>query len=710
MNYFLSLLIVCLQCVTGAFLWNLVRRGKSNLIELAGVGLALGTAASALSGILLWQWLPVWGWLAPTALSLCVLPIIRMRTGTYFGHVSSERAGLRWIRCDRPSLIALLISLVLGFTALAVNMRAYPLHWSGIQDSYHPDMLFFEGISTSLAHYGPNDSIFMVGSDIRYHWLSYAWSGQLSQTIGAQPFVVLTRILPITALIATVLISIAWTRHLSTYRWAPTIAAVLVVSGGYVGATYGTILNFDSPSQQMATVWLLGLSLAFWQLVSSKSSRLLPMLAIIFVLSSASTLGKVSTGIVAIASWGFVTVVALLRHEIWARRALAALVASGLGAMWVYFDFINGSAEGGGLGIGSLLNKASSVQGLNPTNYWWGILLGTLLLLLAMSARWIGLIWLVNSPTSRWSPISTYGIGLVLVSSITVIFISGGLNDTWFALAASAPLSVISAVGVGRGLQNIDPQRLWLPSWPILAAAFCGIVLSGLVAAVWTQGPGHLLPVRWTAPVIGVAGAIVIAVVLVVLSRHGLHGSLRAQLLVLACVLLTVVAADSRVLGVVSPSFGVQPAAGIQLTEFKPIVAFLNSYDHTQVSSWTESEQSAGVWLQEHSSHSDLIATNVTFSPLVPALAARQTLISGLQYQAPYGRKKLLSEILDRESASIGFIKSPTKYNFGQLCSYGVSWVWVDRTRIGDVDWSDYAEIAFLNPRVAILRLNRSVC
>ena len=706
----LALIVVLIQCATGAYAWQLIRRGKATLVESLGAGLALGTATSAFAGVMLWNWLPVWGWLVPTFAMMLAAVVLRLRRGNFFATAPTSLSFRQWLRIDRPSWIAIVIALGLGLLALAANMRSYPLQWSGLLNTYHPDMLFFEGLSSSLAHYGPNNSIFMAGADIRYHWLTYAWSGQLSQTIGAQPFFVLTRALPITALLGSVLLSIAWTRRLTVYRWAPTIAAVLVVSGGYVGATYGTILNFDSPSQQMATVWVLALSLSFWQLVSGKSSRVLPLLLIVFVLSAASTLGKVSTGIVALAAWGFVCLVAAIRREEWAVRAWLGLVAAGLGAIWVFFDFIAGSAEGGGLGLGSLLNKASSVQGLNPNDYWWGILAGTCLLILAMSARWVGLLWLVLAPSTRWQPVTTYGVGLVVISVATVLLISGGLNDTWFALAASAPLSVISAVGVARGIRAVDARRSWVPSAPVLVAVVCGVALSACVVFVWSLTAGSALNVRWAAPLIGLIGATAIAFLIVNLSHTSLAGSWHARVIAIAAAVLTLMAADARLLGVVSPSFGVQQAGGLRPTEFKPVEAFLQAQDLTPITQWSDLERDAGLWLTSHSESSELVATNMTYSPLVPALSARQTLISGLQYQAPYGRKLLLTEVLARESASLKFINEPSRESFGILCSYGVVWVWVNPHRSAVQSWKPFADVQFANSDVALLRLNSSVC
>lgn len=705
----LALALVLLQSATGAYLWQIARRGQAAVLELIGVGLALGTALASLAGVLLWNWLPVWGWAVPTALAAMLAIALKLTHGSVYG-TGTTPVPSRY-RIDRQSAVALVIAFALGGFALLANLKSYPLSWSGMQSTYHPDMLFFEGLSTSLAHFGPYDSIFMVGSELRYHWLTYAWSGQLSQSIDAQSFLVLTRVLPITSLVGAVAISIAWTRRITAYRWAPTIAAVLIVSGGYVGATYGTILNFDSPSQQLATVWLLGLSLALWQLVRSvHESRLLVMTPIIVLLGAAATLGKVSTGIAALGAWGFVAVIASIRREDWARRAWIGFLGAAVGCGAVYLAFIAGSAEGGGLGLGSLLNKASSVQGLNPTDARWGIALGTGFLLLAMAARWLGLGWLIARPATRWQPLTTYGVGLVLVSVATVVLISGGLNDTWFALAASAPMSVISAVGIAHALERNVPQMRWLPPWPIAAAVFAGVVISVLVAWIWSFAPGHDPFLRWAAPLTAFLCAGLAAFIIARIWHSQVEGHVWRFTLVLALISLTVMAGGARMLGFASTSFGVQSEGGLSTTEFVPILPFIQTLDLIPVTQWSDSQRAAGEWLNEHTDAQALVVTNIAYSPMVAALSGRQTLISGIQYQAPYGPPEMLPQVLTREADSTDFIDGPSAQTFAAMCQYGVDYAWIAPARTGSRSWEPFATTVFTSSDAMVVRMNPSAC
>ena len=676
------------------------------------MGIALGTAMSGLFGVLFWGVLGAWAWLGPPVLTAVGAVALRTASRDWFRRPQAQKTRSRG---PRASSVAIVVGIALGGLSLIANLSKYPLEWSKSVSTYHPDMLFFEALSTSLARFGPNDSIFMAGADLRYHWLVYAWSGQIAETAGTEPFVILTRVLPVTAMIGAILLAIGWSQRLTRSVWAPTLAVALIISGGYVGATYGTILNFDSPSQQLGTVWLLGLSLALWQTVQRQQSpdhspalTSISLMVAAGALAAAASLGKVSSGSVAIAAWGFVALVASLRREPWALRAWIGLVVSALASLWVYFDFIAGSAEGGGLGIGSLLNKASSVQGLNPTDYWWGILAGTGLLVLAMSARWFGVVWLVADPSSRWKPQTVYGVGLIIISVATVTLMSGGLNETWFALAASAPLAVLSAAGLGRALESTKLTIGWRPSKAAVITTLGAVITLSAVVALWASPTVGGVSLRWLAPLLGFAGA---ALVGVFASRMpGLRRNLAARFLAALTLGLVVMAAGSRVLGIGANEFGVQPDAGLRPTEFRPVTPFLQAQDLTTLTAWTQSQQEAGIWLLENSEHSELVVTNITYSTLVAALSGRQTLISGISHQAPYGRKAFLPDILEREKDSINFINSPALDSYAPLCAFDVTWVWVDRLRTPTTNWEPFATVVFENSDTLLLKTHQSQC
>jgi hypothetical protein len=694
----LLLIVVGVQAMTGGYWWRLLQSHRSlTAIELVGMGLAIGTAGAMLSGVLLFPvHLGAWAWAAPSLAALIVW-VIRLLRGVR----TKPDAGV-----TAPALVALITGGVLGIVSFVVNVASYPLTWTGIWNRYHPDMLFFEALSNSMSTFGPGESIFMAGADIRYHWFTYAWSGQVAAVNGAESFVALTRVLPLVAILGTVCIAIAWSVRLSRVPWVPTLAAALLISGGYVGATYGTILNFDSPSQSLSTVWLMGLSLALMAILNRRTSLTLLIVIAAFVCALAG--GKISSAIVVAGGFGLVIIVGLVRRRWWRYRALWAGAISVCVLAITYLLVDAGSAEAGGLQLFQLLDKASSVQDLNPVDTSRGILAGTIILIIAMVPRCAGLLWLIAAPSSRWHRTTIFGVGLAIVGVLTVLLISGGLNDTWFALAASAPLSVLSAVGVGRGVQAIAPSSKVLPRPVIWVALIVGLGLSVVVASLWSTSTGAPAPLRWAGPIIGLLGAVVGGLVLA--NSRGLLGTFRVRVLALTLVILVAMAIPARALGVGVAGFAPQPQVSLTTLTFTPFGPFIESIDRALLSEISSDQIAAANWLRSNSATDQLVATNITFSALVPALSDRQMLIAGLQHQAPYGRPDQMQLLLDREANSWAFIDSPTAQTLAPLCADGVDWVWVDNARTSARTWEPFATVTFATPDTTILRINPSAC
>jgi len=159
-----------------------------------------------------------------------------------------------------------------------------------------------------------------------------------------------------------------------------------------------------------------------------------------------------------------------------------------------------------------------------------------------------------------------------------------------------------------------------------------------------------------------------------------------------------------RALGFGTGQVGVQPGLSSEL--FGDFISFTEAIDKDPVRQWSEKQVEAARWLRTNASIDDLVATNLNFSPFVPALTRLRTLVSGIAYQAPYGRPGGLAILLAREKASREFIDSPSAEAASALCAQQVTWVWVDPTRTKTRSWSPYAEVATGNEDATILRLN----
>ena len=671
--------VVVGQGLAGAWLWSWARP-RSSVLERAGMGLAIGTAASAVTGVALF-WIHPRMWLVPIMLIAVLAIAQRLRRGVWVPETG--------VTVRRSQVAAVGAGLIMGMGSILWAWRTYPLSGSG--NSYHADMLFFQAVADSLASLGPSDSTLMVGSQLRYHWMTYAWAGQISDLVAPEPFLVLTRILPIAALIGAVLIIVAWTGRVSRNPWAPLLAVLLLVTGGYVGASFGTILNFDSPSQQVSTVWLLGLSMTF--LVALRGRRMAWLLIVVAFLAGTTTAGKVSAGAVVLFGMGAVAVVGALRREPWRRRAWITFAVAAIASLAAFVAWIAGGNDAGGLGVG-FLDKMATVIGLNPVRGTVGVMLGTALLLIAILARWVGAAWLLADSAIRWRPWVVLVTAMGVVGLLTVVLLGQGINDSWFALSASAPLAVASGAGLGLALQRAGMPGV-RPTKQVVVMALGGVVALVLVVILWRQ-PGDVT--RWLGPLV----AIGVTALFGLLALRGRMGALIGL-----TIGLTVTAALGRALPVAGSLVSTREGTRIP-SEFTLADSFELIDTETAVS-WDQDSRDAGSWLRAATSLTDVIATNRTRSPLVAALTGRPTYLSGGHYQGPYGPAGSIEEVQRRDARIQSFVNDPNDATWQPLCDAGVTWLWIDPSMTSVRDWSPYADVRIEKSSV-MLAQTRSVC
>ena len=319
-----------------------------------------------------------------------------------------------------------------------------------------------------------------------------------------------------------------------------------------------------------------------------------------------------------------------------------------------------GSADPGGLRLGSLLNRASSIQGLNPVPGGIGIVLGTLILALAICGAlgWAGMVrrrprtalGAVDGPGHRSRP-RCRGNSRAhqrrderhLVRPCRLRAAGCHLRGRGWRGESPPRAFALASAGVGGGLGRA--HLLWLS---------CSVGNGGLG---WHRVGRH--------PPLGRAdrrcgrrhwrGLV---------ARHGRT----ARPTLAASWLARRIGDHARPArcaregaGGRHGQVGVQP--GLGAGEFTPIESFTDAIDVTPVIEWSDQHQAAAQWIRERATGSDLIATNVTFSPLVPALTGKQTLASGILYQAPYGRPDAVATLLAARGAELGL----HRWAFGRL-------------------------------------------
>ena len=723
---FLIGLGLVIQWASGAVIWMAIRRGSAPFIEALGIGSALGAVLAVLAGVagnavVTWAW---W-WLLPSIVAVGVW--WRARPSLPSANSSSNRVDAGWRSPWWPALAGVGVGLVLVF----LNLRRYPLSWQGVWDGYHPDIVFFEALSYSVADYGPSNSIFMVGGDIRYHWLTYAWSGQLSTAFDAAPFMVLTRALPLVALIGLVLLAITMVdlvaRDLpNRYRvWARWLAVALVIPGGYLGAVNGTILNFDSPSQALTSAWVMAWTVMVLVVITTGASRVW-LWSAVAVMAFAITGGKVSAGAVIAAGIGFAAVIGVITRKAWWRVAFVAAVLTGVAVVLAFVLFAWGSASPGDLRFLDWNGRASTIQGLNSSPGTRGVALGTLGLLLAMSARWAGGVFLLASASWRERIEPWLGLGFVLAAALPVVLFAQGVNETWFALTASGPLAVLSAVGVVVGW-----QRAALGSRPAVAALGAGLLGFLAVSFIWTDQVWESGFGRFWSPWLGyaVAGTVGLVGAVLVVAR-GNRPRAAVTFFALAALVLVVEAALSRGTPIVAAAVGgARDGAGVRTAQLADpglvgaselaAVPQESGADDQQpsepapearpVHAWSVDHAAAADFLRSQAADGDAIVTNEVDAFLVPALTRVQTYISGAPYQSLYGSSDTAALIPGQLETNALFLGGGDPETVNQVCAAGAQWVWLSSDRDPLVDPLSLGAVAFSNDSVTIIELD-STC
>ncbi len=697
MIYLVLLLALVVQSFSGFVFWRWLRP-QSGWVELAGMSVVIGTLLAVFSGIVL-QPLFAWGWALPGLVALIVWAL-RLR----------RFKGAEVEKVDRPLVIAVVIGFALAAFSFGLSVRSYPLNWEGSWSGFHGDMAFFEALGRSIPTLGVFDSIFTPGQAIHYHWLTYAWTGQLTTSLDAQPFLVLTRVLPVVTLFAGVTLIAAWTRRLSSVSWAPSLAVILLLLGGHLGIVYGSVFNFDSPSQSLSVVWLIGFVLLLVQVWGSRYSRIgfVAVLGLVGLFSAGFMLVKVSTAAVAAAALVALALWQLIQHRKVSVIQFGIVIAGLVPMAVTYFVFLAGGNGGGGIAVGSLLDRASSEQGMNPTVGVLGVALGTGVLALGIGARWVGTLWLATDSVWRTRPEFAIGIGLVGSGVGAAVVLNGGQNELWFAAAAAGPLAALSAVGVGNAWEFVSSRVTGKRLLSVLAVVLSALVVYIVVWILWTTGPsGNNVwnpTLRWLGPIAGfiVAGLLAWLVTLLIGARSFMVG------VGIFVAIATLATAPGRLLGVGTGLVGSPP--NVRSEFFSPPTTMTPYLDREFVSAIPSSYLRAGEFLRSNSSGDDRLVTNLTFSSIVPALSGLQTVVSGTWYQTPYGSSGGEELLLAREAASFAFINQPSAATAAPLCELGVRWVWIDPDRTENRDWSGFVTIGYEDDSVIVGELNSALC
>ena len=722
-------LIILVQSIAGSLIWLWVRRGAVSFVEAAGMGLVIGSVIAALgSQVTIAAVGSGWGWLVVVVL----------------GFVAWLGSRLAWWSLGtielgpRRDLLILIPAAVIGFIALVPSILLTPLRNGYVVGGvYQPDVVFFEALAQSVSVWGAHDNSMLVGEPIKYHWLSYAWIGNLTEVSGAGDFTVMTRVFPVVIVIAAVFLAAAWARLLSPVWWVPGLAALLVVAGGYVGASQGVALTYDSPSTAYAVILGLAFGLVLTLILrahpGSSSVGLLVMMGVVsfaLVGAKASQALVIAVGVAGVFVWSFVS------RSV--GRVWPMVLASGLGMLGGYLVFLFGVAgDETNIGVSGTQEHASTFQGFDPVGGPLGIALGTAALLLAILPRWLGALWVARRLPGEFA----FVVGLVVAAVGTLAVLRSGTNSAWFALASTALIAVVASAGVGVALERVgysfEPSR-WVKDpvvWAVIAAVGINIVVLVNYALAAVSGAAVL----WRGPVLAWLLAIIIAVL--VSRSRALTGGRWLRWTAMVTVILTLTSIGARANG--SIVWGLAHSRATPVVQdfirfFDPDAEFTASAasDPVKVTGgwraasvgvraedlrgasdgvarresiiqWTPSMNDAALLLRDLSDREDVVAVSrPALQPFLPIVSERRAWVAGIPYSTGYTTADGIAAAEARMATVQRLLTQPDAAVVEEVIAAGVQWLWITPESFASLpSLEPWTEEITSDPDVVLLRL-----
>ncbi len=683
---FKLILAVFLQGTAGALLWESINRGRNIfLVELFGMGMALGTLLSLFSAQLFrTSVFGQFGWLVPFLIAI----IIKILSFIFFKTTStifiSNNTAKQVAKGILPIMVLILIQ-------LSVWWRWHPLKWLGWQ-KFNGDIAYHESLSNSIAILGATDSYMLPGSSIRYHWFAHAWAGSLSNSLGIDPFIVLTRLLPTVAFVMAATIAYSWAKQLSQNSWIPVLAGSIMVMGP--GSSIGSLVAIRSPSSAMSVGWTLAFSFLLIEIIEGRLKNKDSYLALA-LLSIGIVGGKATNGLV-IALGIVVLLLTSRKHDREIRRRIWIVTAICLPSMFVTFQILISTNTTHSLHLGFFLGGFGSLLTVLPIT--------------------IGIFRLYWRRGIVRDPILLYMSSVFIIGSLLSLFlVDQDGNQLYFLMGAVTICIVPSLIGLEKLLVNEKEESIInsILSIKKKEKITIGIVviLSGIVTfLLWsifenqsslagkvgrTLSPFFL----WTV------STLIAFVVSDSLSSKFRQSYSRLKFLIVAVLLTTLVASSSYIIGslfngpIYSRSPGLSGSGKSQATIPGSI-----SYNYVL----------AGKWVQAYTKQKDLFFSNrqcidslqstsncIGLSLYASALTRRQFLVEG----PPEGLRNETLALSESQILSIRFSINPNQRDWEKLINANVRWGWIERNISSQLYWGKFGSIAYLNSDIIILDL-----
>lgn len=327
-------------------------------------------------------------------------------TPVYLGYLSSSFWLMNLFASEQPFVSKLLS----------------PLHMGS------DDQIYSEVMSNSLNKNGLTSNMAAIGSEINYHWFSFAWSGALSELTNSPPFAVTLHAVPLFCVFTTALLIVSVSGYISSSRNAAILSICILLFGNSLPAFNNIPYYFVlSTSNIFSIVVFLVASIIFIEVVETWTPQIVFFLiatSIILTISKAPYMVVFNSGI-------FLCVFGIKDKRI--LRRLVGLTAVLFSVFVVcYFWFFQASWFNAKYTLSpSFVNAGGSIA-IVPT-------LGVIFFVCSRLSILHSAVIMVQN---RWNVAVIFTVG-VSISSLAAFFVDGKSSESHLlapALTISAPL------------------------------------------------------------------------------------------------------------------------------------------------------------------------------------------------------------------------------------------------------------------------------
>ena len=725
--------VVLIQIAAGASIWlNIMNPRSVAAVESVGMGLALGSIFGVV-GHQLFLSTPIrsFGWLLPVVVALIVHFFSRKNQITRKSFADSELSSLffvvlavvviltqwwwllplalptglalyllsdtgkRKLASQGRTLWVLIALLFIAATFTMLYLRQLNLDW-WIRSW---DLQFHESRSYSIAKFGPNDNISIVGKPLAYHWFGLAWLGSISIVCDLAPWLSTTQVGPIyvTVVIGSLIGTLA--KKLSE---TSSSSYILLFSFSF---GLSSLFSTANPPNIVSLIWLFAAIIAAELFFNYRQNRFF----IAFTLCSLAAFStKISTGFSLLFGFILTDFYLQLKQRRKFFKPFIRTFALGAGSIFVFtfviggltrsgVDFVDWSFKRPGQFFGVEIGRALPIQILGFLGYIFGLLPASFLLVSN---------FVLGKNQRAIEVFLTFGFLSIIIPSFAFDDNLGYFVLSAKTLAILGSAVLFSTADVQAKLKKFNRYEVWLFS---LLAFVLTFLYQSFLKVDWLYHlnlRGGLTPIN----LLITSSYFLLIFLITDLIQKRKHLSIdRRSLFSLSLVFIFLL------IGAVTYS------ASLHL---KSLPSRAASRDLQNEVTGSEDTVNASAWVMKNSASNDIFATNrfcikeldgVEATCSIPkflgvsATARMRLLIEGPFYVVGYGGD---DETLypawakERLDLSRGFADKPNAEITAKLQEYGVDWFYLFKENTTNRNWEPYGTVKYENTEVAIIQLN----